>query len=63
MEAEEGVIPDSPAQASSFSLVNRMRRKKENRHIRYTEHTPPDLELRESNSGKRFCLVFFLVFL
>ncbi|XP_062368498.1 DNA endonuclease RBBP8 [Cinclus cinclus] len=49
-EAEEGVIPDSPIQASSFSVVNRMRRKKENRHIRYTEHTPPDLELRESNS-------------
>ncbi|KAI1243333.1 hypothetical protein IHE44_0000928 [Lamprotornis superbus] len=51
-EAEEGVIPDSPVQTSSFSVVNRMRRKKENRHIRYTEHTPPDLELRESNSGK-----------
>ncbi|XP_032925858.1 DNA endonuclease RBBP8 isoform X2 [Catharus ustulatus] len=50
VEAEEGVIPDSPVQTSSFSLVNRMRRKKENRHIRYTEHTPPDLELRESNS-------------
>ncbi|NXA78676.1 CTIP endonuclease, partial [Thryothorus ludovicianus] len=50
MEAEEGVIPDSPVLTSSFSVVNRMRRKKENRHIRYTEHTPPDLELRESNS-------------
>ncbi|NXO94230.1 CTIP endonuclease, partial [Certhia brachydactyla] len=50
VEAEEGVIPDSPALTSSFSVVNRMRRKKENRHVRYTEHTPPDLELRESNS-------------
>ncbi|KAF4788834.1 DNA endonuclease RBBP8 [Turdus rufiventris] len=50
VEAEEGVIPDSPVQTSSFSLVNRMRRKKENRHIRYTEHSPPDLEHRESNS-------------
>lgn len=52
VEAEEGVIPDSPVLTSSFSLVNRMRRRKENRHVRYTEHTPPDLELRESNSGK-----------
>ncbi|NXX86716.1 CTIP endonuclease, partial [Urocolius indicus] len=46
----EGVIPDSPVLTSSFSVVNRMRRKKENRHIRYTEHAHPDLELTESNS-------------
>ncbi|NXV10903.1 CTIP endonuclease, partial [Cepphus grylle] len=46
----EGVIPDSPVLASSFSVVNRMRRKKENRHIRYTEHIHPDLELAESNN-------------
>ncbi|XP_063251551.1 DNA endonuclease RBBP8 [Prinia subflava] len=50
VEAEEGVIPDSPVLTSSFSVVNRMRRKKENRHVRYTEHTPPDMELRETNS-------------
>ncbi|XP_059692285.1 DNA endonuclease RBBP8 [Gavia stellata] len=50
VELEEGVIPDSPVPTSSFSVVNRMRRKKENRHIRYTEHTHPDLELAESNS-------------
>ncbi|NXB65007.1 CTIP endonuclease, partial [Struthidea cinerea] len=50
VEVEKGVIPDSPVLTSSFSMVNRMRRKKENRHVRYTEHTPPDLELRESNS-------------
>ncbi|NWV97024.1 CTIP endonuclease, partial [Machaerirhynchus nigripectus] len=50
VEAEKGIIPDSPVLTSSFSVVNRMRRKKENRHVRYTEHTPPDLELRESNS-------------
>ncbi|NWT78261.1 CTIP endonuclease, partial [Lanius ludovicianus] len=50
VEVEKGVIPDSPVPASSFSMVNRMRRKKENRHFRYTEHTPPDLELRESSS-------------
>ncbi|NXY04556.1 CTIP endonuclease, partial [Pteruthius melanotis] len=50
VEVEIGVIPDSPVLTSSFSVVNRMRRKKENRHVRYTEHTPPDVELRESNS-------------
>ncbi|NXH28588.1 CTIP endonuclease, partial [Myiagra hebetior] len=50
VEVEKGFIPDSPVLTSSFSMVNRMRRKKENRHVRYTEHTPPDLELRESNS-------------
>ncbi|KAF1621851.1 DNA endonuclease RBBP8, partial [Eudyptes chrysolophus] len=50
LELEGGVIPDSPVLTSSFSVVNRMRRKKENRHIRYTEHTHPDLELAESNS-------------
>ncbi|XP_061851260.1 DNA endonuclease RBBP8 [Colius striatus] len=50
VELEEGVIPDSPVPTSSFSVVNRMRRKKENRHIRYTEHAHPDLELAESNS-------------
>ncbi|XP_010154428.1 PREDICTED: DNA endonuclease RBBP8, partial [Eurypyga helias] len=50
VEVEEGVIPGSPVLTSSFSVVNRMRRKKENRHIRYTEHTHTDLELAESSS-------------
>ncbi|OXB81663.1 UNVERIFIED_CONTAM: hypothetical protein H355_008912 [Colinus virginianus] len=50
LDVEEGVIPDSPVLTSSFSMVNRMRRKKENRHIRYTEHTHPDLELAKSSS-------------
>ncbi|NXW61325.1 CTIP endonuclease, partial [Eurystomus gularis] len=50
VELEEGIIPDSPAPTSSFSVVSRMRRKKDNRHIRYTEHTHSDLELAESNS-------------
>uniref|UniRef100_A0A672U7I6 DNA endonuclease RBBP8 n=1 Tax=Strigops habroptila TaxID=2489341 RepID=A0A672U7I6_STRHB len=51
VELEEGVIPDSPVQTSSFTVVNRMRRKRENRHIRYTEHAHSNLELAESNSG------------
>ncbi|KAJ7404486.1 DNA endonuclease RBBP8 [Willisornis vidua] len=48
----EGVIPDSPVLTSSFSMVNRMRRRKENRHIRYTEHTQRDLELSNSEFEK-----------
>ncbi|NWX33513.1 CTIP endonuclease, partial [Notiomystis cincta] len=51
VEVEEGVIPDSPVLTSSFPMVNRMRRKKENRHVRYTEHTPTDLE-SNSEFGK-----------
>ncbi|NXW82046.1 CTIP endonuclease, partial [Alopecoenas beccarii] len=50
LELKEEVIPDSPVLSSSFSVVNRMRRKRENRHIRYTEHTHSDLELVESNN-------------
>ncbi|XP_050186811.1 DNA endonuclease RBBP8 [Myiozetetes cayanensis] len=52
VELEEGVIPDSPVMTSSFSMANRMRRKKENRHIRYTEHAHSDLELSKSEFGK-----------
>lgn len=60
VELEEGVIPDSPVLTSSFSVVNRMKRKKENRHIRYTEHAHTDLELAESNRGKSIgWFVFF----
>ncbi|XP_064026691.1 DNA endonuclease RBBP8 isoform X2 [Pogoniulus pusillus] len=50
VESEEGVIPDSPVLTSSFAVVSRMRRRKENRHIRYTEHSHPDLGLLESST-------------
>ncbi|XP_072323547.1 DNA endonuclease RBBP8 isoform X2 [Scyliorhinus torazame] len=35
---DDGIIPDSPVLSLSTSVVSRMRRKKENRHIRYAEH-------------------------
>ncbi|GCC24490.1 hypothetical protein chiPu_0002891 [Chiloscyllium punctatum] len=35
---DDGIIPDSPILSLSTSVVSRMRRRKENRHIRYTEH-------------------------
>ncbi|XP_075776999.1 DNA endonuclease RBBP8 isoform X1 [Pelodiscus sinensis] len=50
VELEEGVIPDSPVQSFSLSMVNRIRRKKENRHVRYTEQTHADLEHSESTN-------------
>uniref|UniRef100_A0A8C0GEL1 DNA endonuclease RBBP8 n=1 Tax=Chelonoidis abingdonii TaxID=106734 RepID=A0A8C0GEL1_CHEAB len=52
MELEEGIIPDSPVQSFSLSVVNRIRRKKENRHVRYTEQTHTDLEHSDSTNGK-----------
>ncbi|XP_054036119.1 DNA endonuclease RBBP8 [Dryobates pubescens] len=42
-ELEAEVIPDSPVLSSSLSAASRMRRRKESRHIRYTEHSPPRL--------------------
>ncbi|XP_048881476.1 DNA endonuclease RBBP8 isoform X1 [Brienomyrus brachyistius] len=37
-EPEEGVIPDSPHHQPVVPTVNRMRRRKENRHVRYAEN-------------------------
>ncbi|KYO48258.1 DNA endonuclease RBBP8 isoform A [Alligator mississippiensis] len=48
MDLEEGVIPDSPVRSFSLSTANRLRRKRENRHVRYTER--PNLEHAENNS-------------
>ncbi|XP_066479671.1 DNA endonuclease RBBP8 isoform X2 [Tiliqua scincoides] len=39
----EAFIPDSPVQSLSLSMVNRMRRRRDNRHIRYTEQKSTDL--------------------
>ncbi|XP_072460479.1 DNA endonuclease RBBP8 [Notamacropus eugenii] len=43
-EPEEEVIPDSPILTFSFPGLNRLRRKKENLHVRYVEQTHTDLE-------------------
>ncbi|XP_061452889.1 DNA endonuclease RBBP8 isoform X2 [Rhineura floridana] len=40
----EELIPDSPVQSLSLSMVNRMRRKRENRHVRYTEQKCTNME-------------------
>ncbi|XP_051826309.1 DNA endonuclease RBBP8 isoform X1 [Antechinus flavipes] len=44
VEPEEEVIPDSPILTFSFPGLNRLRRKKENLHVRYIEQTHTDLE-------------------
>uniref|UniRef100_A0A8C5MY79 DNA endonuclease RBBP8 n=1 Tax=Leptobrachium leishanense TaxID=445787 RepID=A0A8C5MY79_9ANUR len=38
-DCDDGVIPDSPVGSLPLSMVSRMRRRKENRHIRYKEQT------------------------
>ncbi|ETE68086.1 DNA endonuclease RBBP8, partial [Ophiophagus hannah] len=48
----EDFIPGSPVQSLSLSMVNRMRRKRENRHVRYTEQKCTDLEKKERIYGK-----------
>ncbi|XP_064409668.1 DNA endonuclease RBBP8 isoform X2 [Latimeria chalumnae] len=40
----DGVIPDSPVNTFSLSTMNKMRRRKESKHIRYTEQTSADSE-------------------
>ncbi|KAL4635467.1 DNA endonuclease RBBP8 [Arapaima gigas] len=37
-EPEEGVIPDSPMRPASLPIVNKMRRRKDGRHVRYAEN-------------------------
>ncbi|XP_018620894.2 DNA endonuclease RBBP8 [Scleropages formosus] len=37
-DAEEGIIPDSPVRQASMPLVNKMRRRKDGRHVRYAEN-------------------------
>uniref|UniRef100_A0ACB8FCZ8 Uncharacterized protein n=1 Tax=Sphaerodactylus townsendi TaxID=933632 RepID=A0ACB8FCZ8_9SAUR len=53
-EDMKGFIPDSPVQTLSLSLVNRMRRKRENRHVRYTEQkcTVSEQKGRTKDLGK-----------
>ncbi|XP_077208725.1 DNA endonuclease RBBP8 [Paroedura picta] len=55
-EDMKGFIPGSPSpvQTLSLSVVNRMRRKRENRHVRYTEHKCTELEQkrRTNDLGK-----------
>ncbi|MGH0153015.1 UNVERIFIED_CONTAM: hypothetical protein FKN15_023734, partial [Acipenser sinensis] len=44
LDQEDGVIPDSPVKPVSLSMVSRLRRKKENKHVRYSEKPPANSE-------------------
>ncbi|XP_036420603.1 DNA endonuclease RBBP8 [Colossoma macropomum] len=51
-EPEEGMIPDSPLQSMSFPVASKLKRKKEQSHVRYAEQPLsqplPDIRKRES---------------
>uniref|UniRef100_A0A8D2J9W3 DNA endonuclease RBBP8 n=1 Tax=Varanus komodoensis TaxID=61221 RepID=A0A8D2J9W3_VARKO len=62
MEQEQymgNAIPDSPVQSFSLSMVNRMRQKRENRHIRYTEQKCTDSEQTGRSHGMLFYYALF----
>ncbi|RXM35677.1 DNA endonuclease RBBP8 [Acipenser ruthenus] len=44
LDQGDGVIPDSPVKPVSLSMVSRLRRKKENKHVRYSEKPPANSE-------------------
>ncbi|KAM9308350.1 DNA endonuclease RBBP8 [Gastrophryne carolinensis] len=51
-DGEDDVIPDSPVGSYSMNVVSRMRRKKTNRHVRYSEHVKDELGISDcSNSS------------
>ncbi|KAG8571075.1 hypothetical protein GDO81_011518 [Engystomops pustulosus] len=53
--ADDGVIPDSPVCSFPINVVSRMRRKKINKHVRYTEHLQDDSSASQcaNNTGQR----------
>ncbi|ROI16403.1 DNA endonuclease RBBP8 [Anabarilius grahami] len=48
-EAEEGMIPDSPRRPLSLPVASKMKRRKEQNHVRYAE-TPLSLSLQNDDS-------------
>ncbi|MBN3310933.1 CTIP endonuclease, partial [Amia calva] len=52
-EQEEGFIPDSPIQQVSHAMVNKMRRKKDSKLVRYSERLPPSSEKSPPTDGHR----------
>ncbi|XP_056377679.1 DNA endonuclease RBBP8 isoform X2 [Hyla sarda] len=39
VDGDDGIIPDSPVSSFPQNMVSKMRRRKANKHVRYTEHT------------------------
>ncbi|KAK6491094.1 DNA endonuclease RBBP8-like [Huso huso] len=44
LDQEDGIIPDSPVKQVSLSMVSRLRMKKEDKHVRYSEKSLADSE-------------------
>ncbi|XP_063307546.1 DNA endonuclease RBBP8 [Pelobates fuscus] len=51
VDCEDGIIPDSPVGSFPQSMVSRMRRRKENRHVRYKEQTQEPAAPESTNSA------------
>ncbi|XP_053323932.1 DNA endonuclease RBBP8 [Spea bombifrons] len=50
-DCEDGIIPDSPVSSFPLSMVSRMRRRKENQRVRYTEQAQEVGAAEPSSSG------------
>ncbi|XP_069813805.1 DNA endonuclease RBBP8 isoform X2 [Dendropsophus ebraccatus] len=50
-DVDEGIIPDSPVGSFPPSVVSRMRRRKANKHVRYTEHTQDESSATDCANG------------
>ncbi|XP_063779654.1 DNA endonuclease RBBP8 [Pseudophryne corroboree] len=52
---EDGVIPDSPVSSLPVNVVSRMRRRRANKHVRYTEHLQDESQTSDctATSGAR----------
>ncbi|XP_040287844.1 DNA endonuclease RBBP8 isoform X1 [Bufo bufo] len=50
-DVDDGIIPDSPVNSFPLNVVSRMRRKKSNKHVRYTEHSQDESSTSECANG------------
>ncbi|XP_069777191.1 DNA endonuclease RBBP8 [Narcine bancroftii] len=55
----DGIIPDSPVLSLSNSMLSRMRRRKENRHIHYAEHASAEPSRLQADEKCKMLLAQF----
>ncbi|KAM5158461.1 DNA endonuclease RBBP8 isoform 2-T3 [Mantella aurantiaca] len=55
---EDGIIPDSPVSSVSANVVSRMRRRKLNKLVRYTEHIQDESEISQCTNGSAAARIF-----
>ncbi|MBN3283570.1 CTIP endonuclease, partial [Polyodon spathula] len=61
LDQEDGVIPDSPVKPASLSMVSRLRRKKENKHVRYSEKPTANSETSPTSDEQGNVGLFSLI--